>query len=266
MASITGDGGSFSVGRVVVRRMTGQESVDPSELPPGHKGKPPKQNVWEEVADSDGSQPVSTEAGDILDVYVAATMPSDAVGEIHGNLLLNGDSGPVTTVALTAICGGITASLLGPVDSVAQGQSVNVALAITSLQGSQDTDVIFDLVGGRLNPGDDVGISLRALTIHLPGGSSKVVSLVLDVGSQVNVGQRQLTLEVRAPKAAGDTVPLTLTVTPASPRVAVLVGDLTVLSGRNFTVPVRINLGSLNGIAEVTFTLGVHSPGVSMAV
>ena len=67
-ASATGDGPVFSVGRLVVRRMVGQVPVDPGELPPGHKGKPPEEDVWEQVGESDGRQPVAAQAGDILDV------------------------------------------------------------------------------------------------------------------------------------------------------------------------------------------------------
>jgi hypothetical protein len=265
MASVTDNSRAFSVGRVTVRRSVGMRPVDPSELPPGHKGPPPKEEVWEQVADSDGSKPVSTEAGDILDVYVDLHMPTDAVGAVGGTLSVTGAAGPIATVALTAFYAGITATLPGPGVSGAQGGTASVLLTVNSLPGSPDTVVSFGLVGGKFNPGDEEGLSLRTASVHLAGGGSTQVSLIIDIGRQVPVGPRQLRIEAGTPGRGSASVPLALLVTPGSPKVTVLVDHLMVLSGRSFTVPVLINLGSTNGAADLTFTLGPSPVGVSMA-
>lgn len=71
------------------------ETVDPSELPPGHRGPPPKQKVYTQVGQSDGTTPLHVAKGQALFVYVTLEVPEKWVtpGPTTGTLTVSGDVG-----------------------------------------------------------------------------------------------------------------------------------------------------------------------------
>lgn len=93
VASIVAGNGAYKVDSVVVYDVT-IEVVDPGDLPPGHKGPPPKHTVYTEVGRSDGSTPLFVAAGQFIEARVLS-LPFNGVpitDTVAGLLLIQGDT------------------------------------------------------------------------------------------------------------------------------------------------------------------------------
>jgi LGFP repeat len=102
-AAVTGDS-PFAVSAVTSYIVSWQE-VAPSELPPGHEGPLPKEKVYTQVGQSDGTTPLYVAKGQAVTVSVSLTVPSTSVtpGAASATLIITGDSWATpATVALTA--------------------------------------------------------------------------------------------------------------------------------------------------------------------
>ena len=82
------------------------EPVDPGELPPGHKGPPPKHRVLEQVGQSNGVEPFAVSSAQLIKIMVDATLPhtSQKAGtEFLGTLLIKGEGWDTVSVKLFAV-------------------------------------------------------------------------------------------------------------------------------------------------------------------
>ncbi len=100
-ASISGGGSLFTL--QLVADTVSLEPVDPSELPPSHKGPLPTQKVYTQTGSSDGTTPLQVAAGQALFVYVTLKVPDQTVtpGPFTASLTIQSDTGDSSTVQFT---------------------------------------------------------------------------------------------------------------------------------------------------------------------
>ena len=104
-AKITDNATIFSVFSLTIWEWR-WEPVDPSELPPGHKGSLPKHRVLEQVGQSNGAEPLAVSSGQLVKIIVDATPPNTtqiAGTEYLGTLLIQGEGWDTVPVKLFAV-------------------------------------------------------------------------------------------------------------------------------------------------------------------
>jgi hypothetical protein len=92
-ANVGGGSSYFAVANVTSYDVS-WEPVPPEDLPPGHRGPPPKQKVYTQVGQSDGKTPLRVVKGQAVFVAVLLMVPATSVtpGAIAAKLTITGDS------------------------------------------------------------------------------------------------------------------------------------------------------------------------------
>ena len=227
-----------------------------------HPAPAPTERVVVEDRENDGSAALSTRAGSILTIYMAATMPVGGAGlDASGELVVTADGQPIVQLPLHAIVAQVSLRLDPGSVSVRQGESVPILMIATSVAGP-DTDVSVSFLGGEGPPSAGT-ITLQSTGTQLPAGQARSFPGTLSVSTDSAVGSYSGWIIAEAfggLQGANDArghflgVPLTIAVTPGKPAVAAPPARIPVIEGRSVTVPVDMWLGSDNGRVTVALT------------
>jgi hypothetical protein len=178
----------FKIDRVVAYDIS-RESVDPGELPPGHKGPPPKETIYTETGRTDGSTPLAVSQGQNLTIGVQLKWASEPTTDAHrATLEIHGDTWDPVTVILSVNFDEISTVPTVPSLTVKQGQTVDLPVQVTSLAGP-DTDVNYELWP------EVPGITLQEpATLHVSRGASQSYALHLAAAPDTPLDNYQINI------------------------------------------------------------------------
>jgi hypothetical protein len=210
VASILGDTFHFQVRDVCVLDWV-WERVGGGELPPGHRGPPPREKVLEIVDQSDGVTPLTIKAGQSLLVRVQYAALSTE-GSFFGTLMIQGDAWERIEVPLSLFLAEVrTTAPTDPVEIV-QGQQSVVPISIHSLYGP-DVDVSYEMSRTQL----DTGLSLQPNLIHLGAKQNAMTNLTLVAATDAPLGSNDVAIDQLAFGRLGFFVPVDI-LPPQPPR------------------------------------------------
>lgn len=133
-ASIAGDA-LFSVRDLIAMDWTWEE-VDPGELPPGHRGPPPRVKVLEVSNQVAGDGALTVAAGQYLLVRVAYQAPQSG-GRFAGELTIAAEGWVPIVVPLSAFLSGAAISYTGDAVHLTQGMAGAVPLSVQVMAGPE---------------------------------------------------------------------------------------------------------------------------------
>ncbi|MEP6492202.1 MAG: hypothetical protein ABJF01_05970 [bacterium] len=185
LARIEGGPAYFKLDSVIVYDVVNQ-IVDPGELPPGHKGPPPKQKIYTEVGRSNGTTPLAVTAGQFIEVRVT-TLPLNGTATLDtilGMAVIKGDAWDPINVPLSRFVGQVATTFdATPLyATIAQGDSADVPFTVTSVRGF-DTDATYDM-------GPTLGLTLASPSIHLPARSTAHGTMRIHADATAPLGDR----------------------------------------------------------------------------
>ena len=210
VASIVGDTLHFQLRDVCVLDWV-WETVGSGELPPGHKGPPPRIKVLEIVDQSDGVTPLAIQAGQSLLVRVQYAALSTE-GTFTATLVIQGDAWAPISEPLSLFLAEVrTSAPTDPVEIV-QGQQSVVPITIHSLYGP-DEDVSYEMSRTQL----DTGLSLQPNLTHVGAKASATASLTLVAAVDAPLGPNDVAIDQLAFGRHGFFVPVDI-LPPQPPR------------------------------------------------
>jgi hypothetical protein len=187
-ARIEGDTTHFAVRDIIVMEWV-LEPVDPSELPPGHHGRPPKVKVLEQVAQSDGTTPLSVKKDQFVLVRVKYSALSTE-GMFAGVLVIQGDTWETINVPLTLFLADVATTVITSPLTIIQGRQADLPIAIHSLAGPA-VDVTYEMSRTQL----DTGLSLLPNTFHLEAKENKPALLTFQADPQAPLGSNAVAID-----------------------------------------------------------------------
>ena len=210
VASIVGDTLHFQLRDVCVLDWV-WETVGSGELPPGHKGPPPRIKVLEIVDQSDGVTPLAIQAGQSLLVRVQYAALSTE-GTFTATLVIQGDAWAPISEPLSLFLAEVrTSAPTDPVEIV-QGQQSVVPITIHSLYGP-DEDVSYEMSRTQL----DTGLSLQPNLTHVGAKANATASLTLVAAVDAPLGPNDVAIDQLAFGRHGFFVPVDI-LPPQPPR------------------------------------------------
>ncbi|MEP6731439.1 MAG: hypothetical protein ABJE10_12405 [bacterium] len=168
VAQIIGGQAYFKVDSIVVYDVVTQ-IVDPGELPPGHKGPPPKQKVYVLAGQSDGATPLSVSVGQFIEVRVS-TLPlsgPEPLDFVLGMLRILGSGWDPINVPLSSFAGLVSTTFLTAAPlyaTIAQGDATDVPITVTNVRGSA-TDVSYEM-------SSQPGLAIASAPTHVQSGGN----------------------------------------------------------------------------------------------
>jgi len=158
------------------------EDVDPGELPPNHRGRPPQVKVLEEVARSDGVAPLAVAAGQVVLARVMYAAPQSGTGA-NGTLHINGDGWDPIDVPLSLLLSDVSTTFTRPPIVLPQGTSTQIAIDIQVLAGP-DTPVQYEMSRTQLHSGVSLigQTSFQATSVPTPAVLTFSVALDAPLG------------------------------------------------------------------------------------
>jgi len=187
-ARMEGDAAHFSVRDIIVMESV-LEDVDPTELPPGHHGPPPKVKVLEVVAQSDGTTPLQVTKGQYVLVRVKyAALSADGV--FSGRLVIDGDTWETISVPVSLFLAQV-ATTVGASDlTITQGGQADLAIAIHSLAGPA-VDVSYEMSRTQLH----TGLTLPPNVFHLKAKENLATHLTFQADPAAPLGFNDVAID-----------------------------------------------------------------------
>ncbi len=187
-ASITGDTAHFAVRDMIAMEWV-WEPVDPSELPPGHHGPPPKVRVLEQGAQSDGGTPLAVTKNQFVLVRVKYSALSDE-GVYTSRLVIQGDTWQTISVSLSLFLAQVATSVDSGVLTITQGGQADLSIAIHSLAGPA-VDVSYETSRTQLH----TGLSLLPNAFHLQPKENKPARLTFRADANAPLGPNSVAVD-----------------------------------------------------------------------
>ena len=211
--------------------------MDPGELPPGHKGPPPRQLVTKIVAGSDGIKPLAVAKDQNVLVRVEFKALNNG-GQFNGTLVIQGDTWDPINVPLSCLVAGIQTTFGSQMIAIAQGGTATLPITVKSL-GGPATNATYTLNTG---PGP-FGITMDPLTVAIGQNATVQATLGFHATSSAPLGSFELFVQVTAFDGARPNNPV-----PNEPSITVIAGQvgvafvnqggIVVQPGGSATVPV----------------------------
>lgn len=133
-ARVVGDTVHFRVRDIILLEWT-MEPVDPSELPPGHKGPLPKVKVLEVVGQGDGITPLAVATGQYVLVRVAYDTTFVSQDVVTATLVIQGDAWDAIQVPLSLSMAEVRTLFTSPPLVITAGQTASTPILIQSQAG-----------------------------------------------------------------------------------------------------------------------------------
>lgn len=127
------------------------ETVDPGELPPGHRGPPPKVRVLEITAQSDGREPFAVTIGQYVLVRVEYLAPA-AGGDFAGVLSVTSDLWEPIELPLSFKLSYVSTSIADTPVALWQGTTTDVKIGTQVIAGP-DSKVRFEISPTQIHSG-----------------------------------------------------------------------------------------------------------------
>jgi hypothetical protein len=184
------------------------EPVDPGDLPPGHKGPPPKQRVLEIVAQSAGSSPIKVKKDQYVLVrvqYVALNIP----GTFTGTLIIQGDTWAPIVDSLSLFLAQVTTDFLSTPLVIWQGQQASIPISVHHGFGPA-TDVSYDTSVLQSH----TGLTLLPNSFHLEPGQIVNGVQTFQAALDAPLGENTLFVDQIAFGRHGLLLPVTITPVP----------------------------------------------------
>lgn len=188
-AHVVGDPFHFGVRDIILMEWT-LEEVDPGELPPGHKGPPPKVKVLEVVGQSDGTTPLAVTAGQYVLVRAQYTTSFFDAGTLSATLVIEGDTWAPIEVPLTLFLAQISTIFTSPPLVIVPGQSASTPILIQSLAGPS-INVSYTNSRTQLHS----GLSVAPNSFQLNPGDSINQQLTFQADPDAPLGENTLALD-----------------------------------------------------------------------
>jgi hypothetical protein len=150
-ATIEGDTSTFQVRDVVLMEWV-LEPVDPTELPPGHHGPPPKVRVLEVVDRSDGVSLLAVKKDQLVLVRAMYTAPADG-GPFTATLVIVGDTWERIEVPLSLFPSAVSTTFLNTPIELAQGRATAVTFETRVTAGPNPPHVHYEMSRTQLHAG-----------------------------------------------------------------------------------------------------------------
>ncbi len=189
------------------------EPVDPGELPPGHKGPPPKVRVLEVAGQVDGSAAISAKAGQFVLVR-AEYADLGAGGTLNGTLVIEGDTWNRIEVPLSFFAAEVLTEFPATPLVIARGQTVNFPIIVNCIAG-RPTDVSYEMSRTQLHNGMSIVGTLPS-PIHLNVGDRLPATIVFKADPDAPLGTNTLAIDQLAFGRHGFLLPVDITPEPTS--------------------------------------------------
>ncbi|WP_142251468.1 hypothetical protein [Bradyrhizobium sp. UNPF46] len=164
------------------------ETVDPGELPPGHRGPLPKVRVLEVAAQAAGDGPLAVKQGQYLLVRAEYAAPADG-GTFTDSLIISGDTWDDIHVPSSLFLSGLSSVVLNTPVRLAQGTATSINIDLKVLAGPNST-VRYEMSPTQLQS----GVSIAGPNEFGATASPQTVSLKLRTALDAPLGDNMLAI------------------------------------------------------------------------
>jgi hypothetical protein len=195
------------------------ESVDPTELPPGHHGPLPKVRVLEVVARSIGPTAVDVKKDQVVLVRAMYVAPAGGA-PVDGSLEILGDTWDPIQVSLSLFPSGVLTTFLNTPIRLAQGRETDVTFENHVVAGPDAPLVHYELSRTQL----DTGVTIIGRADFPATSVTTEHTLALGTAPDAPLGDNALAIDqVAFNQRTGFLVPMTVTAdpTPDEARAAI---------------------------------------------
>lgn len=191
-------GGGFQITGLTTYNV---QPVDPTELPPGHKGPPPLELVV--VNQVAGAGPISTAEADYIAVDVSFTAPAAPLTYRYTGLaVLGADPGTAVAVPLVALVAGISTTVAGPPRVIQQGAAGDIPILVRSVNAAGPPARVNYSLARNVGSGIETAGSWY---VDVPPGATVQTTLRVAVSGTVPVGLQSVPIMESAFFGSGET-------------------------------------------------------------
>jgi hypothetical protein len=189
------------------------EPVPPEELPPGHKGPPPKVKVLEIADQGDGSSPITVKAGQFLLVRVEYHAHNFG-SSFKDTLIIESNTWNTIEVPLSLFLAEVTTEFPVQPLVIARGQTMDFPIKVTLLVGPP-TDVSYEMSRTQLHTGISI-VGTKPSPIHVNGGDKLSGAIQFRADPDAPLGSNTLAIDQLAFGRHGMLLPVDITHQPTT--------------------------------------------------